>query len=168
MFLSLDPMAPLATSHQNQSPLEAALERNLMEIWNILKKRIKMTVELKLEQLQCMIVSAHWEEWKPHTEFKQLLSSIPVESVTSKDCSDGMQKITKGEIFPNDIDGRSPSDGHITPGKILITWTSFQPKQVAVQRDNKEAVLLLLKHGFVQTFLLLLGIESCQTGEGQM
>ena len=54
-----------------------------MEVWKILKDHIEMTVELKLEQLYNMIVHQvyRWHK-EPYTEFKELLSSLPVESIT--------------------------------------------------------------------------------------
>ena len=80
--LSLDPMAPLAIRRPNMSPLEQALEGGNMEVWNLLKDHIEMTVELKLEQLYNMITTVYRYREEPHTEFKELLSSLPVESVT--------------------------------------------------------------------------------------
>ena len=57
--------------------------RGHMEVWNILKDHIEMTVELKLEQLYKMITTtAYRHREEPHTEFKELLASMPVESVT--------------------------------------------------------------------------------------
>ena len=80
--LSLDPMAPLAIRRPNMSPLEQALEGGNMEVWNLLKDHIEMTVELKLEQLYNMITTVYRYREEPHTEFKELLSSLPVESIT--------------------------------------------------------------------------------------
>ena len=84
--LSLDPMAPLAFRRPNMSPLEQALEGGNMEVWNLLKDHIEMTVELKLEQLYNMITTAYRYREEPHTEFKELLSSLPLESVTLFNC----------------------------------------------------------------------------------
>ena len=51
-------------------------------MWTILREQTDMTVELKLEQLHNMMVSAEYQNrGKPHTEFKELLSSLPLESV---------------------------------------------------------------------------------------
>ena len=91
IFLSLDPMARQAYDgrsrvrqiHESRlSPLEEAIVRGHMEVWTILKEQTEMTVELKLEQLHNMMVSAEYQNrGKPHTEFKELLSSLPLESV---------------------------------------------------------------------------------------
>ena len=57
--------------------------RGHMEVWNILKDHIEMTEELKLEQLHKMITTTAYKyREEPHTEFKELLASMPVESVT--------------------------------------------------------------------------------------
>ena len=40
-FLSLDPMTPLAFRSPLMSPLEEAIERGHMEVWNILKDHIE-------------------------------------------------------------------------------------------------------------------------------
>ena len=53
-----------------------------MEVWSILKEHIEMTDELKLEQLYNMITTGYRYREEPHTEFKELLASMPVESVT--------------------------------------------------------------------------------------
>ena len=82
--LSLDPMAPLAIRRPNMSPLEQALEGGNMEVWNLLKEQIEMTDELKLVQLYNMITTAYRYREEPHTEFKELLSSMPVETVILK------------------------------------------------------------------------------------
>ena len=42
MFLSLDPMAPLAFRNPLMSPLEEALERGHMEVCNLFKDHIKI------------------------------------------------------------------------------------------------------------------------------
>merc|ERR1719500_304401 len=114
----LDPMAPLAFRRPNMSPLEQALEGGNMEVWNLLKDHIEMTAELKLEQLNNMITTVYRYREEPHTEFKELLSSLPVESVK-----------------PFRI---------IAMGDPPMTSTLLQ---VAAMQDNKEAVLLLLEHG---------------------
>ena len=79
-------MAPLAFRRPNMSPLEQALEGGNMEVWNLLKDHIEMTVELKLEQLYNMITTVYRYREEPHTEFKELLSSLPLESVTLFNC----------------------------------------------------------------------------------
>ena len=88
ILLSLNPMAPRPrprpSPHDvNQSPLEEAIVRGHWEIWNILKDHIEMTVELKLEQLYNMMVhQKNCGREDPHKEFRELLSSLPVESIT--------------------------------------------------------------------------------------
>jgi len=114
----LNPMAPLAFRRPLMSPLEEAIQRGHMEVWNILKDHIEMTVELKLEQLYNMITTAYRYREEPHTEFKELLSSMPVELVK-----------------PFRL---------IAMGDPPMTSTLLQ---AAAEHDNKEAVLLLLEHG---------------------
>ena len=78
-------MAPLATDpdEKHLSPLEGAMIKGHMEVWDILKDHIEMTVELKLEQLFYMIVTREYRNREEcRTKFRELLSSIPVESVT--------------------------------------------------------------------------------------
>ena len=80
-------MAPLAFQESRLSPLEEPIVRGHMEVWSILKDHIDMTVEMKLEQLYQMIVSSEYQNREqPHTEFEELLSSLPVESVTGFEC----------------------------------------------------------------------------------
>ena len=80
-------MAPLAFQESRLSPLEEPIVRGHMEVWSILKDHIEMTVEMKLEQLYQMIVSSEYQNREqPHTEFRELLSSLPVESVTGFEC----------------------------------------------------------------------------------
>ena len=106
-----------------------------MEVWNLLKDHIEMTVELKLEQLYNMITTVYRYREEPHTEFKELLSSLPLESVTLFNCLkwninannlcildiamsnytmgihlqykviETPAKINSGETFPHDSDG---------------------------------------------------------------
>merc|ERR1719397_338831 len=115
----LDPMAPLAFQRPLMSPLEEAIERGHMEVWSILKEHIEMTDELKLEQLYKMITMRGYRyREEPHTEFKELLASLPVESVKP------LRLISMGDP--------------------PMTSTLLQ---AAAEHDNKEAVLLLLEHG---------------------
>merc|ERR1719397_1646654 len=114
----LHPMAPLAFQRPLMSPLEEAIERGHMEVWSILKEHIEMTDELKLEQLYKMITTSYRYREEPHTEFKELLASMPVESVK-----------------PFRL---------ISMGDPPMTSTLLQ---AAAEHDNKEAVLLLLEHG---------------------
>merc|ERR1719153_988531 len=89
-----------------------------MEVWNLLKEQIEMTDELKLVQLYNMITTGYRYREEPHTEFKVLLSSMPVETVK-----------------PFRL---------IAMGDPPMTSTLLQ---AAAEHNNKEAVLLLLEHG---------------------
>ena len=55
-----------------------------MEVWDLLKDHVEMTVEMKLDQLYNMIVStSNRDRKKPYTvQFRELLSSVPIDSVT--------------------------------------------------------------------------------------
>jgi ankyrin repeat protein len=118
----LDPMAPRPRSRPSPhdvilSPLEDAIARGHMEVWELLKDHVEMTVELKLEQLYNMIVSSENQDRKePYTvQFRELLSSVPIGSVTL-----------------------------ISKGDPPVTRTLLQ---AAAQHGDKEAVQLLLQHG---------------------
>ena len=66
------------------SPMEDAIARGHMEVWDLLKDHVEMTVEMKLDQLYNMIVStSNRDRKKPYTvQFRELLSSVPIDSVT--------------------------------------------------------------------------------------
>ena len=71
----------------NQSTLEEAMKSCHMEVWKILKDHIEMTEELKLDQLYNMIVHQvyRWQDSyqeESYKEFKELLSSLPVELIS--------------------------------------------------------------------------------------
>ena len=81
------PWRPSPYDSNLSSPLEDATWSSHMEVWKILKDHIEMTVELKLEQLYLMIVHQvyRWQDScqeESYKEFKELLSSLPVESIT--------------------------------------------------------------------------------------
>ena len=64
-----------------ESPLETAIDNGRMEIWNIMRERLELTDEEKLEQLNRMIMAGKMEQDEPWKEFKELLSSLPLELV---------------------------------------------------------------------------------------
>ena len=64
-----------------ESPLETAIDNGRMEIWNIMRERLELTDEEKLEQLGRMIMAGKMEQDEPWKEFKELLSSLPLELV---------------------------------------------------------------------------------------
>ena len=64
-----------------ESPLETAIDTGRMEIWNIMRERLELTDEEKLEQLGRMIMAGKMEQDEPWKEFKELLSSLPLELV---------------------------------------------------------------------------------------
>ena len=68
-------------THDDKSPLETAIDDGRMEIWNLMREGLELTEREKLEQLCRMIVAGKMEEDDPWKEFKDLLSSLPVESV---------------------------------------------------------------------------------------
>ena len=89
ILFSLDPMAPRPSPRPSSddvilSPLEDAIARGHMEVWDLLKDHVEMTVEMKLDQLYNMIVStSNRDRKKPYTvQFRELLSSVPIGSVT--------------------------------------------------------------------------------------
>ena len=65
----------------DKSPLDTAIDNDRMEIWNIMREGLEFSESEKLEQLCRMIVAGKMEEDDPWKEFKDLLSSLPVESV---------------------------------------------------------------------------------------
>ena len=66
---------------RNRSPLETAIAKNQIEIWNILRKGLELSEKEKLVQLRAMIESGRMEKDVYFEEFKELLSSLPVELV---------------------------------------------------------------------------------------
>ena len=52
-----------------------------MEIWQIMRDRVDLSENEKLAQLRAMIVAAKMEVDNPCKEFRDLLSSLPIESV---------------------------------------------------------------------------------------
>jgi len=75
-----DPKVPMAAY---ESPLETAIDNGRMEIWNIMRERLELTDEEKLEQLGRMIMAGKMEQDEPWKEFKELLSSLPVQLVNT-------------------------------------------------------------------------------------
>ena len=67
----------------DKSPLETAIDYGRMEIWNMMREGVDFTEKEKLEQLCRMIVAGKMEQDDPWKEFKELLSSLPVELVFS-------------------------------------------------------------------------------------
>ena len=80
MFFRCDPKFSTA-AYENKSPLETAIEKNQMEIWQIMRDRVDLSENEKLEQLRAMIVAAKMEVDNPCKEFRDLLSSLPIELV---------------------------------------------------------------------------------------
>ena len=64
-----------------KSPLETAIAKNQIEIWKIMRKGLELSEKEKLVQLRAMIEWGQMEEDVYFEEFKQLLSSLPVELV---------------------------------------------------------------------------------------
>ena len=65
----------------NKSPLETAIAKNKIEIWNIMRNGLELSEKEKLVQLRAMIECGRMEEDVYFEEFKELLSSLPVELV---------------------------------------------------------------------------------------
>ena len=80
MLFRCDPKFSTAT-YENKSPLETAIEKNQMEIWQIMRDCVDLSENEKLEQLRAMIVAGKMEGDNPCKEFRDLLSSLPIESV---------------------------------------------------------------------------------------
>jgi len=112
-----DPKVPMA-AYNDRSPLETAVDNGRMEIWNLMREGLELTEREKLEQLCRMIVAGKMEEDDPWKEFKDLLSSLPVESVNTT------WVFAKGSSHMN---------------RRLL--------QVAAAHDNKRAVRVLLEYG---------------------
>ena len=68
-------------AHDQKSPLEMAIKNRQMDFWNIMRENTELTENEKLVQLHRMIVVESVEEDTPSKEFKELLSSLPVEMV---------------------------------------------------------------------------------------
>ena len=68
-------------AHDQKSPLEMAIKNRQMDFWNIMRENTELTENEKLVQLRRMIVVENMEEDNPSKEFKELLSSLPVEMV---------------------------------------------------------------------------------------
>ena len=68
-------------AYDDKSPLETAIDNGRLEIWNIMREGLELTDQEKLEQLCRMIVAGKMEQDEPWKEFKELLSSLPLELV---------------------------------------------------------------------------------------
>ena len=68
-------------AYDDKSPFETAIDKGRMEIWNIMRENLELTDQEKLEQLCRIIVAGKMEQHKPWKEFKELLSSLPLELV---------------------------------------------------------------------------------------
>ena len=68
-------------AYDDKSPLETAIDNGRLEIWNIMREGLELTDQEKLEQLCRLIVAGKMEPDKPWKEFKELLSSLPLELV---------------------------------------------------------------------------------------
>ena len=80
MLFRCDPKFSTA-AFDNKSPLETAIEKNQMEIWQIMRDCVDLSENEKLEQLRAMIVAGKMELDNPCKEFRDLLSSLPIEVV---------------------------------------------------------------------------------------
>ena len=68
-------------AYDDKSPLETAIDEGRMEIWNIMREGLELSETEKLEQLCRMIVAGKMDQDDPWKEFKELLSSLPLELV---------------------------------------------------------------------------------------
>ena len=68
-------------AYDDKSPLATAIDKGRMEIWNIMREGLELTDQEKLEQLCRMIMAGKMEQDEPWKEFKELLSSLPLELV---------------------------------------------------------------------------------------
>ena len=67
------------TAYDGKSPLETAIDKGRMEIWNIMRGSVELTEKEKLEQLRIMIMAGKTEEDNYCKEFKELLSLLSAE-----------------------------------------------------------------------------------------
>ena len=79
-FSRCDPKVSMA-AYDDKSPLKTAIEGGRMEIWNIMREGLELLEAEKLDQLCRMIVAGKMNLDDPWKEFKELLSSLPVELV---------------------------------------------------------------------------------------
>ena len=68
-------------AYDDKSPLETAIDKGQMEIWNIMREGLELTDQEKLKQLYRMIVAGKMEPEEPWKEFKEFLSSLPLKLV---------------------------------------------------------------------------------------
>ena len=67
-------------AYDDKSPLETAIECGQMEIWNMMREGLELTEKETLVQLRRMIMSGNMDQDDFSREFKELLSSLSVES----------------------------------------------------------------------------------------
>ena len=66
----------------DRSPLETAIKNDRMDIWSILVEQIgELSNKEKLQQLRIMVLAGMKEKDVPCKQFKELLKSLPVETV---------------------------------------------------------------------------------------
>ena len=80
LIFRCDPKAPMV-AYGHKSPLDMAIINGQMDFWDIMREGTELTEEEKLLQLRRMILDGKMEEDNPCKEFKELLSSLPVEVV---------------------------------------------------------------------------------------
>jgi len=129
MFLPrVDPAANTASTslyHNQLSPLGIAIGLNEMDLWQILRQHTELSDEAKMEQLFFMISQTRGQPF-PQEQFKELLTSLPVEKVNSV-------------VFADLIFGFKVSTTYVLGKSSLL--------QAAVTFNNKEPVSLLLEYG---------------------
>ena len=67
-------------AYDDRSPLETAINYGRMEIWNMMREGLELTEKETLVQLRRMIMSGITDQDDFSREFKELLSSLSVES----------------------------------------------------------------------------------------
>ena len=68
-------------AYEDKSPLDTAIDNGRVEIWNIMREGLELSETDKLQQLCRMIVAGKMDQDDPWKEFKELLSTLPVELV---------------------------------------------------------------------------------------
>ena len=67
-------------AYDDRSPLETAITHGRMKIWNMMREGLELTEKETLVQLRRMIMSGNMDQDDFSREFKELLSSLSVES----------------------------------------------------------------------------------------
>jgi len=114
----VDPKVPKPSPHGDVPPLQLAIWADCMDIWNILAEHLELSDEDKLNQLYIMIQARFNESDQVFKTFNNLLSSLPVELVSTS-CVQGKLRKERG-------------------GTLL---------QIAAECGSNEAVRLLLEKG---------------------